>query len=118
MQRRGEHLDPVAPLVLGVVLGLVGLAEKLLRRHPVRSRKGDAHAGGHRHQPTAERERLVETAMDAMGGVDRLRGAVQVPEQHRELVAAQPSQHVAFAEHAADTVGRLHQQLVARLMAK
>ena len=118
--RRRVGGEPVAAALLGVVHREVGVDEHLLAREAVAGVEArHAEARGHRARPPGggrdgERAHGVEHRGGDRVGLLR-RGLRQ---QDRELVAAQPGEHVGLAQAAAQRVRHPHDQFVAGRVAE
>ena len=115
---RLEQLDAALAVRLGRVHREVGVAQQLVRRGGGPAARGDADAGAGVHLAARHHDRLVQRVEDPLGHLDHRLGVGSVLEEHRELVAAQPSRRVAGAKAAAQAIGHGHQELVTGTVAQ
>ena len=111
---RREHDETVLAVGLGAVQRDVGVAQELAGRGPIAD--GDADAGGDGDRGVVialDLERLAQDVEDAFG--DQLRPGVEAGtfDQHDELVAAQPTDGIAVAQHGGQSHRDRLEQLVA-----
>ena len=113
--------DHVARLAerLRAVHRRVGVAQQFFGMLVVRPAHRDADARRHEDVAAAvDLHRLAEERLDALGDELHVAGPVDAVQQDRELVAAEPRQHVAGAQAGRELVRDRGQQLVAHEVAK
>ena len=115
-QRVVEDLVAVPAPVLGSVGGGVGAAEHV-GRHRVHLGDRDADARRHEHGTALHGERIGEHVRDPPCDHLRVLGMLEVGAHDHEFVAAGAPGHVRLAEHAVESPGEVHQELVAREVA-
>jgi hypothetical protein len=102
-----------APGALGLVHGGVGIAQHVLGPAVAEGAEGDADAGGTGDFVVAHHEGLAQRGHQPLGQHHGVVLVHDVVGQDRELVAAQPRQHVARAQLLLHAPRHLLQQLVA-----
>src|SRR6218665_1150265 len=105
--------DLVAAMLLGVVQGLVGLAQDFHWRPPGRADKAQAHGDLADLRERVLLHRHAETVEHLVGRAQRGRA-----QQHHELLAAEAEHAVVAAERVAQDVGNQDQHLIAIQMAE
>ena len=110
-----EHRHRVAPGVLGLVHGGVGVADESLGVGAgiVARREGQADAGRHVELHPVDDERRPKAVAQAVGQVEGLGHAHHLAEDDHELVAADAGHEVRGPHVLVQPLGHVHQQLVA-----
>ncbi|MNV07064.1 hypothetical protein D3C71_974750 [compost metagenome] len=113
-----EHRVAVAPGTLDPVHRRIGIAQQvggLVMELTVGA--DDTDAAGRKNLMAVDEKRQVERHQDPFGDFDHhiQRG---LGRQYRKLIAPQACQHVGLAQTTAQSLGRLHQQQVAKMVAE
>jgi hypothetical protein len=109
----GIEIEDVSAPLLGVVHGRIGLLDQLFGVGRVARKGGDADAAVDRHRLLPELDRLRERGQQLLRDHGRVHLVGEVREQHRELVAAQATGGVGFAQAGGDAARQAAQQPVA-----
>src|SRR5215210_4232143 len=114
---RVEH--PEGPtLFLGPVHGGVGVPEEVLRRLLTGVAQADAYAGGGEQFSALQKERPLELCCYPLGHPHRHFGAIDVLDEHDELVAPEAGQAILRAQAALEALGDELEGRVPRLVAQ
>ena len=118
LQRRGVHdrveqLIPAAAGGLGAIHRDVGVAQDVVDHGVLPLAHDDADAGGGVELAPLHRKRCDHRRLQPVGDRADLLGDGDVVDQHGELVAAEPRQHVARAHLRLQPLGERDQELVA-----
>ena len=114
----GEDLEAVAPGLLGLVHGQVGVAQQVFRGVGLVRVQGDAQAGGELDVVAVHGQRHGQGLADALDGLDGLARGDELLQQDHEFVAAEARNRVQPAHAFAQHFGHGHEHLVAKGVAK
>ncbi|MNC69316.1 hypothetical protein D3C75_1199930 [compost metagenome] len=89
-------MHTVTPIGLGLVQRQVGVFEQFLAVLAIVGEHADANARGHDHAPSGQLDRRFHFLHDALSHLLGLL-AIQQIDQHAELIAAKPCDHVVMA---------------------
>ncbi|GEM_PF-2133190 len=118
LHRRGEKAKAVAPLVLGRVHGLVGVAQHLDGIAGIVGINADPQAGGAVDLLVAQGVRAGQLVEDLLRQLGQVGHIGQIGDQDAELIATQAGHRVRLAHAAPDTGTGLDDQLVAHRVAQ
>ncbi|MDM5179664.1 hypothetical protein PO883_20955 [Massilia sp. DJPM01] len=110
--------EAVAAVVLGLVHGLVGVAQQLARALRIARIQGDADAGRDIRQFVSEQEGLGQVVADFLGHIGDRVDVVQFAQGDGEFVAAQARHGIALAHIGLQALADLLEQHVADLVAE
>ncbi len=114
---RAEKLEAAAPVLLGVVHRNIGVVQQGVDFGAIVRAQRDADRGRQRHFLAADVDRQRHGLGHGEGHVGGLVGALDVGQQHDELVAAQPADGVDLAHAGAHPQRHFTQHDVAGLVA-
>ncbi len=107
-----EKLVLVAAFLLGAVICRLGILEQRLRLLAVQRIERDAQAGRDEHLLAVDRSRLPRDGEDALHDSHNIFRVSQSIQDDRELVAAEPGEHVLAAHSAFEALCHFQQDLV------
>ncbi len=114
----GEELEVVAAGVLRLIHGDVGVLDERFRVTAVVGKDGDADAHRGAHLMALDQIRFGEGGGELAGDRFGRGDVIQILQQHRELVAAEPGDDVAVAHGVADAPTGGDQQPIAELVTR
>ncbi|MNF71292.1 hypothetical protein D3C84_532390 [compost metagenome] len=108
----GVERVTVATSAFGLEQGRVGVAQQLFSAQGITGKQADADAGVDKQPMTVNVKRLLETVDDPLGQCCGMHQLWTTFSQYGELIAAQPRQRDARAEHGLQAFGHGLEQLV------
>src|SRR5690554_877283 len=110
-------MELVTPIVFGGVHGLVGISDQVFSLSGICWVQGNPDTARYMHDRQAQLKGTCQLMQDLAGGLLNMGLAVQLGEDHGELIPAEPGHRIRLAYTSADATGNLDQQLIAGIMA-